>query len=603
MPTTTPSLSPPPRRALLRDFTRLLFLAVVLPALVLTGLNLWQGIAAARAQWATRLSAAADATGRDIDNFIRMHLSALQLLADRRSATGTLEDVAAWRTDLQRVRHYYPDFNSLAVVDANGNLVLIEPASPAVRGSSVADRSYYQEPRRTGRTHVSDAYRGRVINEEPSAALSAPFFDDGRFAGVVGGAILIDALPVLRRESLQHARDFEMLLLDRNDTVIDATDGLPFRSLDVLDEGPLRQLEMAAPATGMRHLRGVLRGANAYGVVRPLAHGWRLLVLVPERTIVADLARNTAVMLGILVLALLGIRVIVGAQLRRLGGYVRDLLGRMQRFALDGSTIPVARGDLPQELAPLADALNQLAARARQAYSEVNDSLHEQSRLREDLQATTRRLLSVQEDERRTLSRELHDDIGQAITAIKFGAMALQDEADPDRSAEILVEIIAITDETVAKLRNLSMLLRPPQLDTLGLATALRWQAETLFRSSGPQLQLSLASLPVRPDPEVELACFRIAQEALTNTLRHSQASQVEVTLAPDNTGDRLRLTVSDDGRGFLPDATHGLGLVTMRERAQQLGGSFRLDTLAGQGTRITAVLPMHAPRASNGGY
>src|SRR6478672_4744193 len=120
---------------------------------------------------------------------------------------------------------------------------------------------------------------------------------------------------------------------------------------------------------------------------------------------------------------------------------------------------------------------------------------------REELQTLARRLLTVQEDERRTLSRELHDDIGQQLTAIKLGAIALQDESEPALRAELLAEILATTDQTLAKLRDLSMLLRPPQLDALGLEAALRWQAERMFRSGRPRLSLSLTPLPHRPDP------------------------------------------------------------------------------------------------------
>jgi signal transduction histidine kinase len=221
----------------------------------------------------------------------------------------------------------------------------------------------------------------------------------------------------------------------------------------------------------------------------------------------------------------------------------------------------------------------------------IRDQLERQH---DELQAMTRRMLSVQEDERRTLSHELHDDIGQQITAIKLGAMALQDDTDPARRAEILAEIIEITDQTVAKVRNLSLLLRPPQLDALGLEAALRWQAGTMFRNGRPQLDLDIEPLPSRPAPAVELACFRIAQESLTNVLRHAQARHVTLRLARQD--DSLMLEVSDDGRGFSSEVANGLGLVTMRERAQQVGGRLDLDSGPAHGTRVRAELPLQPP-------
>lgn len=237
---------------------------------------------------------------------------------------------------------------------------------------------------------------------------------------------------------------------------------------------------------------------------------------------------------------------------------------------------------------------------ARDNGGAANLSRHEQdlTRQREELRALARRIITLQEDERSALSRELHDDIGQDITAIKLSTMALADE-DPARRGATIAEIGRIADDTVVKLRNISLLLRPPQLDALGLESALRWQSGVLLRSGGPRLDLQLAALPHRPDPAVEVACFRIAQEALTNALRHSGAENVVLTLACD--GRLLHLEVEDDGRGFDHGRTHGLGMVTMRERAQQLGGLLEVDTRMGAGTCVRARLPMQAAATGSG--
>lgn len=245
------------------------------------------------------------------------------------------------------------------------------------------------------------------------------------------------------------------------------------------------------------------------------------------------------------------------------------------------SVRPVALGDREVQLLLASDLSERERTAARL------------DRQREELRTLARRLMTVQEDERAALSRELHDDIGQAITAIKLCASSLLHERDPVRHAvvtETAQEIADVADETVAKLRDLSLLLRPPQLDVLGLEAALRWQAGTLFRGDGPSLTLEVPPLPCRPPREVELACFRIAQEALTNVLRHARAERVVLRLDCDDT--HLRLEVQDDGAGLAPDRRDGLGLVTMRERAQQLGGTFSVDT-GPEGTRIDAVLPL----------
>ncbi|TWT18063.1 sensor histidine kinase [Luteimonas wenzhouensis] len=270
----------------------------------------------------------------------------------------------------------------------------------------------------------------------------------------------------------------------------------------------------------------------------------------------------------------------------------------MQQFALDSDSDQVVPGRMPRELRPLADAMNALAARARASYDEVSFSLQEQRRLREELQTVAQRLLTVQEDERRTLSRELHDDIGQSITAIKLAATSLTDESlggDPEARREILDEVIAIADQTVHKLRDLSLLLRPPQLDSLGLEPALRGQIALLSRNSRVRIELDVAPVDERLPAAVELACFRIAQEALTNVVRHAAATRarVEVALADDGRARTLVLRVVDDGRGLDPARGGGLGMLTMRERAAQLGGNVVVVARVGGGTEVVARLPV----------
>ena len=208
-----------------------------------------------------------------------------------------------------------------------------------------------------------------------------------------------------------------------------------------------------------------------------------------------------------------------------------------------------------------------------------------------ELQAMAGRLFSLQEDERRSISRDLHDDIGQAITAMKLAACAAREEDNKPRRQDDIDQIIELADSTVIKLRNLSMLLRPPQLDALGLEAALRWQAGLLFRSTEVELLLDVDALPRRPSNEVEQACFRIAQESLTNALRHARASQVSLSLRDGRNGD-LHLLVVDDGEGFDPAGPRGLGMIVMRERAQSAGGSLHIETAPGAGTRIDLRLP-----------
>ncbi len=250
-------------------------------------------------------------------------------------------------------------------------------------------------------------------------------------------------------------------------------------------------------------------------------------------------------------------------------------------------------------LALLVPRLRQLQARVARDLAELECSRAALETGHRELQAMAGRLFSVQEDERRAISRDLHDDIGQAVTAIKLAAHAAMDEADPQRRNEDLGQIVELVDSTVIRLRNLSMLLRPPQLDALGLEAALRWQARQLFRSSPVELLLEVDDLPQRPDNEIEQACFRIAQESLTNALRHALPGQVRLWLA-DAGDDRLQLQVVDDGDGFDPAGPRGLGLIVMRERAQSAGGRLHIHTAPGAGTRVELHLPYRTPQAAS---
>ncbi|HEX4647000.1 MAG TPA: sensor histidine kinase, partial [Verrucomicrobiae bacterium] len=219
----------------------------------------------------------------------------------------------------------------------------------------------------------------------------------------------------------------------------------------------------------------------------------------------------------------------------------------------------------------------------------------------EQLQTLSRRLLEMQETERRHLSRELHDEIGQALTALKINLQALQRTSDSSSTFfPRLADSISIVDRTLRQVRNLSLDLRPSALDDLGLFAALRWYADQQAQRAGLRVQLSVKFTETRLDPTLETACFRVAQEALTNVVRHAQAKNVLVELSREN--DFLRLMVRDDGEGFDParvrkrkqsDGT--LGLMGMEERVSLTGGRIEFKSAPGRGAEIHAWFPLTA--------
>jgi signal transduction histidine kinase len=212
---------------------------------------------------------------------------------------------------------------------------------------------------------------------------------------------------------------------------------------------------------------------------------------------------------------------------------------------------------------------------------------------RKQLRVLSSKLLEAQEAERRAVARELHDDFGQVLTAIKLNLMR-RDRDD--------AESIALVNGAIARMRDLAHDLRPPMLDELGLAASLRWYVEREARRAGLEFHLALAPPEQRPPPGVEIASFRVAQEALTNVVRHAHARRVDIELCVVE-GD-LELLVRDDGAGFdVGGAQHrarrgeSQGLLNMQERVALAGGEMKIDSVPGRGALVRARFPLGGAR------
>ncbi len=162
----------------------------------------------------------------------------------------------------------------------------------------------------------------------------------------------------------------------------------------------------------------------------------------------------------------------------------------------------------------------------------------------------------------------------------------------------VLDQSISIVERALSQVRNLSLTLRPSMLDDLGLVAALRWYVDRQAQRSGFEVEFFADDFDVRPDPKVETACFRVAQEAITNIMRHAEAQRIKVQIR--NLETELQMTIDDDGRGFdvpaaFERATQGesLGLLGMRERVQLLGGKLEITTESGRGTFLQARFPI----------
>ena len=204
-------------------------------------------------------------------------------------------------------------------------------------------------------------------------------------------------------------------------------------------------------------------------------------------------------------------------------------------------------------------------------------------------------IMASQEKERAAIARELHDELGQVLTALRMDSVWMQRrlvEADP-KAAERALSMCDLIDNTIDEVRSIALRLRPSVLDDLGLLAALEWYTTDLEKRTGIACILKHHNVP-RVNDLVATAAYRIAQEALTNVVRHSLANHVEVTLLGE--GGMLQLAVVDNGRGFqLPDLSEAenLGIAGMQERASLAGGALHIQSLPGKGTQVCCKLPV----------
>lgn len=227
------------------------------------------------------------------------------------------------------------------------------------------------------------------------------------------------------------------------------------------------------------------------------------------------------------------------------------------------------------------------------AFNQMLDALEEDA---ERLHRLSGAILEAQEEERRRIARELHDEAAQALTSLLVRIRLLERSPNPEEARRHVQELRQLTAAALDEVRRVALELRPTILDDLGLAAALDWRVEEFNAAGGARATLSVEGIENRLPGPIELALFRVVQEALTNVARHGQATTVAVSLWRE--AARLVLVIEDDGVGFDPTtpgsaAPRGLGLVGMRERMSLIGGELQLASRPGHGTRITACVPL----------
>jgi signal transduction histidine kinase len=269
-----------------------------------------------------------------------------------------------------------------------------------------------------------------------------------------------------------------------------------------------------------------------------------------------------------------------------------DEVGRL------GRSLDEMRIALKKSLEGVEQANQQLERRVEERTKEL-EGLYRKLREREEWRGELlRKVISAQEDERRRIARELHDETSQTLSALAIGLETALAKYPSDVSRARLVDAKSLAVRTINELHRIIYDLRPSVLDDLGLLSAIRWYAERQLESRGISVRCEFADTGARLAPETETALFRVVQEAITNIAKHARADTVLIQCAErDGT---LTIEIEDDGQGFDPSTLpppaareRGLGLLGMRERVELLGGTLVLDSTPGRGARVAVSVPV----------
>lgn len=234
-----------------------------------------------------------------------------------------------------------------------------------------------------------------------------------------------------------------------------------------------------------------------------------------------------------------------------------------------------------------------------------NAMLDAQEWQRAELGALSSRTLDAQEEERRRIARELHDETAQELTALLVRIRLASDGSREPATRERLAELRVAAARTLDGVRRIARELRPTILDDLGLTEAIRAYAQETVARGATRVEVRASGLPGRLSSTVELVLYRVAQEALSNVAKHAEATRVEVTVAHE--ADAVVATIADNGRGFAPltavaPTGRGLGLLGMRERLALVGGDLEIDSHPGAGTTVRATVPLAGRRGGGEG-
>lgn len=502
-------------------------------------------------QAALRMARATAARMRD------MHTASLGLLARMAARPAIVNDMTVCRSVFSVV-DLLPRYADVFLFDATGKPVCSGNTLPENRRVSILARSWVENELRAGRLPQKIAVMHTFENHS-MMMLASPVPNGGTI-------VLLEFAEAIGRDAL--IPDAVITILDRNGAIV-ARSGASEEWTGIAD--------LAATASeGIGETTGADGVARQYGFTHLPELGWSVYAGVPTAAInqpIREMLVNGAVG-GIGIVFIVVVMTMMLA--RKIGRPIHALVAAARTSY---TTVPTVEG--PLEIATLTRAYNEMVVSRQKS--------------EQDLKALSDRLLAVQEEERTRIAREIHDDLGQTLTALKMdviGMMEMKDDA-PGATA-IRQRVLATLNSTVHSVQRISSELRPSMLDDLGLAAAIESEARAFEERTGIECEVSLPDEMLQIDSVVATTVYRIIQEALTNVARHSNAARVELRIRVRSA--EVLLEVRDDGRGITSQEVgsgRSLGLIGIRERAAIVGGSTRFEGVEGRGTIVSVRIPV----------
>ena len=563
----------PRRQWSIRAWLRSLVAAVALPLLLLL---IW--IFAAQLQ--RDLEEARDSALRiakiSAGRIGAQHASSAALLAQMAQRPAVREFAGGPCDALFGLVNLFPQWADLMLYDREGKLV----CSAMPSGEDAAISRIAQQSIATEAVGLSQPVVRRILGHWIAIVRQPVTGGDGAHRGVL---ILLQRLDFNPSEAL--VPNTVVTILDRDGTVIARSSGwagMVGRSAGGAEAATIafREREGRAAARG---LDGVSR---QYGFTQIPKLGWTVYAGIPTSDVMRSVRQTILLGVGGGALIVLIIAVAARRVARGIERPVAALVTAVESDMENGYGRAAAAGG-PLETARLSAAFNGMVERRSAAERRTLES-------ERNLKALSERLLMVQEQERMRVAREIHDDLGQALTALKMDVIGLLEKSrhSPD-AAPMVARILATIDSTVTAVQRISSELRPSVLDDLGLFAAIEAEAQLFEERTGIECELSLPAEPLDLEKATATAIYRILQEALTNVARHSGAARVEIRVRERT--DELLLEIRDDGRGIAPREVAGatsFGLIGIRERADMLGGTALIEGVAGRGTIVSIRIP-----------